>query len=137
MRAKDTSGNPLFTSEECLSQSQIARFFSHLASRKVYNTTMMTICLILMTLKVHQAKLNWKNLQLWLHKRLEPYTLSVLTPTTCVICAQTIVLTNYQLILLKEICFAFDIDTSDITMQHKQPDIERILSLCQDCTCQQ
>ena len=34
MRAKDSCGNSLFTSEEYLSQSQIAGFFSHLASKK-------------------------------------------------------------------------------------------------------
>ena len=34
MRANDTSGNPLFTSEESLTQSQIAGFFSRLASKK-------------------------------------------------------------------------------------------------------
>lgn len=35
MRAKDTSANPLFTSEESLTQSQIAGFFSCLASKKI------------------------------------------------------------------------------------------------------
>ena len=34
MRAKDTSGNPFFTSEEYLTQSQIAGFFLRLASKK-------------------------------------------------------------------------------------------------------
>lgn len=100
MRAKDIIGNPLFSSEEYLSQSQISGVFSRLASKKRLQGKDDENLLDIDGIEgvSSSAQLSWKNLHLWLHKRLDSYTPSVLTPTTCVICTQTVVLTNYWLI---------------------------------------
>ena len=77
MRAKNSSDDRLFTSEEYSTQSQIAGLKSDNDKEPV---DIERVC---------QTKLNWKNAHLWLHKQLFWYTLSVMTTITCVICVQT------------------------------------------------
>ena len=137
MRAKDTNGNPLFTSEEYLTQSQIAGFFSRLASKKR------------LEIKDDKDPVDIEDIEGASNEaQLEELTsmasqaVGLVNPISydnyklCNMCANQS-LNKLSVNLLKEICFAFDVDTSEITLRRKQPSIDRISLICQDCICQQ
>lgn len=135
MRAKDIIGNPLFSSEEYLSQSQIAGFFSRLASKKRLQGKDDENLLDIDGIEGVSSSAQLEELTSLASQEVGLiHPISSNTYNLCDMysnCSLNKLLVNS----LKEICFAFDIDASDITMQHKQPYTERILSLCQDCTC--
>ena len=139
MRAKDTSGNPLFTSEEYLSQSQLAGFFSRLASKKRLHGDDDNNLLDIDDIEGASSEAQMEELTTMASQEVGlVHPISFDTYNLCDMCSNRS-LNKLSGNLLNEICFTFDIniETSDITMRPKQPYIERILSLCQDCTCQQ
>ena len=137
MRAKDTSGNPLFTSEEYLTQSQIAGFFSRLASKKRLENDDDKD-----PLDIEDIEGASNEAQLAELTSVASQAVGLVHPISydnynlCDMCANQS-LNKLSVNSLKEICFAFDVDTSEITLRRKQPYVDRITSICQDCTCQQ
>ena len=137
MRAKDTSGNPLFSSEDYLSQSQIAGFFSRLASKKRLQGEDDDNLLDIDDIEGASSEAQLEELTSTASQEVGlVHPISFDTYNLCDMCSNGS-LNKSSVNLLNEICIAFHIDTSDITMRRKQPYIERISSLCQDCTCQQ
>ena len=137
MRAKDTSGNPLFTSEEYLTQSQIAGFFSHLASKKRLESDDDKDPLDIEDIEGASNEAQLAELTSMASQAIGlVHPISYDNYNLCDMSANQS-LNKLSVNLLKEICFAFDVDTSEITLRRKQPYIDRIKSVCQDCTCQQ
>lgn len=46
-------------------------------------------------------------------------------------------LNDFSVSVLKDICTSFGIDTSDVSVRHKKPYIDKLKSFCQECACQQ
>lgn len=46
-------------------------------------------------------------------------------------------LSDFSIEVLKDICTSFGIDLSDVTVRRKKPYIDKLHSLCQECSSQQ
>ena len=131
MCAKDSTGNMLFKSDEFLTANQIAGFFSRLASKKTLVDDEQQGDI---EVAAHEAGLE------------EPASDSVreLAPkhpivydayNLCELASQK-KLSDFSIAVLKDICSSFDIDFSDVIVRRKKPYIEKLQSLCEECTCQ-
>lgn len=105
--AKDASGNNLFTSDDFLSASQIARFFSHLSVKKT------------------------------LYEEVEEMAEDDFQSDVYNLCDMVARSKNFSVSVLKGICLFYNIDVTDITVHRKQPYMNTIRSLCLSCVCQQ
>ena len=132
--AKDASGNRLFTSDDFLSASQIAGFFSRLSAKKTLrdeveefaddfqSTANEARIEELTNVAVHELQLG------------HPITYDVYN--LCDMVARS-KLKNFSVSFLKDICLFFNIDVTDISVHRKQPYMKKIQSLCLGCICQQ
>ena len=132
--AKDGSGNRLFTSDDFLSASQIAGFFSRLSAKKTLRDEVEEFeddfqsaanearIEELTNVAVHELPLG------------HPITYDVYN--LCDMVARS-KLKNFSVSFLKDICLFFNIDVTDISVHRKQPYMKKIQSLCLGCICQQ
>ena len=132
--AKDASGNRLFTSDDFLSASQIAGFFSRLSAKKTLRDEVEEFeddfqsaanearIEELTNVAVHELQLG------------HPITYDVYN--LCDMVARS-KLKNFSVSFLKDICLFFNIDVTDISVHRKQPYMKKIQSLCLGCICQQ
>ena len=129
--AKDATGDRLFSSDEFLTATQIAGFFSRLASKKTLENDDQEG----VEVAAHEACL----------ERIVNEAASEIAPkhpmvydayNLCEMVSQK-KLNEFSITVLKDICTSFDIDTAGITVRRKKPYIDKIQSLCQECACQQ
>ena len=132
--AKDASGNRLFTSDDFLSGTQIAGFFSRLSAKKTLRDEVEEFeddfqsaanearIEELTNVAVHELQLG------------HPITYDVYN--LCDMVARS-KLKNFSVSFLKDICLLFNIDVTDISVHRKQPYMKKIQSLCLGCICQQ
>ena len=132
MCAKDWSGSRLFTSDDFLTANQVAGFFSRLASKKTLADDDQQADI---EIAAHEADL----------EELVNGAICELAPThptgydaynLCEMASQK-KLSVFSISVLKDICSSFGIDLSDVTARRKKPYIDKLLSLCQECACQQ
>ena len=131
MCAKDLTGNMLFKNDKFLTANQIAGFFSRLASKKtlVDDEQQGDIKVV-----AHEAGL--EELVSDAVRELAPKHPTVYDAyNLCELASQT-KLSDFSIAVLKDICSSFDIDLSDVTVRRKKPYIEKLQSLCEECTCQ-
>ena len=131
--AKDASGNRLFTSDDFLTSSQIAGFFSRLSAKKTlqdeeeFEDDFQSAAdeerfEQLTNMAVHDLKLK------------HPITYDAYNLCDMVSKSK---LKSFSVSVLKEICGFFNIDVTDISLHRKQPYVKKIESLCLSCICQQ
>ena len=107
MCAKDATGDRLFSSDEFLPATQIAGFFSRLASKKTLEND------------------DQEDEEVAAHEN-----------NLCEMVSQNKV-NEFCSTVLKDICTSLGIDTAGMTVRRKKPYIDKIQSLCQECACQQ
>ena len=131
MCAKDTTGDRLFSSHEFLTPTQMAGFFSRLASKKTLENEDQEG----VEVAAHEACL----------ESIVSEAVSDIAPkhpidydayNLCEMVSQK-KLNEFSITVLKDICTYLGIDTAGITVQCKKPYIDKIQSLCQECACQQ
>lgn len=133
--AKDASGNRLFTSNDFLSASQIAGFFSRLSAKKTLYEEVEEMAEDDFQSAADEAsieeltKVAVQELQLRHPISYDVYNL-------CDMVARS-KLNNFSVSVLKDICLFYNIDVTDITVHRKQPYVNKIQSLCLSCVCQQ
>ena len=108
---KDTNGNPLFTYEYLLASTQIASFFSRLASKKSLANEDEVV---MDDLSVAALKAGLTH----------PIIYDVYN------------LCDMSISQLRDICKSYDIDVNEVKVKRKLPYIEHITNLCKECTCQ-
>ncbi|KAK3722873.1 hypothetical protein QZH41_020449, partial [Actinostola sp. cb2023] len=133
MTARDADGNPLFTRDDFLTPTQVASYFSRLASKKhlggddevlfddIQSATNEAHMEHLVASAAREVGLA------------HPITYDIYN--LCDMCSSS-KLKNLSIPLLKDICTSFDINTSDVTIRRKQPYIQKIMLLYDGCTCQ-
>ena len=131
--AKDTNGNPLFTYEYFLTSTQIASFFSRLASKKS----------LAHEDEVVMDDLNSAASETEMEKptsvaALEAGLTHPITYDVYNLCdmSSKSKLKNLSISQLRDICKSYDIDVNEVTVRRKLPYIEHITNLCKECTCQ-
>ena len=131
MCAKDSTGNTLFKSDEFLTANQIAGFFSRLASKKALVDDEQQGDI---EVAAHEAGL--EELVSDAVRELAPKHPIVYDAYNLCELASQKKLSDFSIVVLKDICSSFDIDLSDVTVRRKKPYIEKLQSLCEECTCQ-
>ena len=130
MCAKDSTGNMLFKSDEFVTANQIAGFFSRLASKKTLVDDEQQGDI---EVAAHEAGL--EELVSDAVRELAPKHPIVYDAYNLCELASQKKLSDF-IAVLKDICSSFDIDLSDLTVRRKKPYIEKLQSLCEECTCQ-
>ena len=131
MCAKDATGDRLFSSDEFLTATQIAGFFSCLASKKTLKNddqegvevAAHEACLE-STVKEAASEIAPEHPIVY-----DAYNLCKMVPQKK--------LNEFSITVSKDICTSFGIDTAGIAVRHKKPYIDKIQLLCQECACQQ
>ena len=130
---KDTNGNPLFTYEYFFTSTQIASFFSRLASKKSLANED----------EVVMDDLNSAASETEMEKptsvaALEAGLTHLITYDVYNLCdmSSKSKLKNLSISQLRDICKSYDIEVSEVTVKRKLPYIEHITNLCKGCTCQ-
>ena len=132
--AKDTSGNRLFTSDDFLTASQIAVFFSRLSAKKILQDEEEE-CEEDFCSAANEAGIGeLTNLAVSELQLKHPITYEVYN--LCDMAARS-KLNNFSISVLKDICLFFNIDISDVSVHRKKPYLIKIQSLCPSCNCQQ
>ena len=134
MTAKDASGNLLFTSDEFLTSTQVASYFSRLASKKRLGNDDEVLIDDLQSAANEAEMEHLTAIAVREVGLAHPITYDVYN--LCVMCSGS-KLKNLSISLLRDICMSFDIDVSDVSLKRKLPYIEKITLLCKGCTCQQ
>ena len=131
MCAKDSNGSRLFTSDEFLTASQIAGFFSRLASRKTLVDDEQQADI---EVAAHEAGLE-QLVNEAVHELAPKHPIVYDSYNLCELASQK-KLSALSIAVLKDICTSFGIDVSDVTVRRKKPYIDKLQSLCQECACQ-
>ena len=131
--AKDTNGNPLFTYEYFLTSTQIASFFSRLASKK----SLANEDEVVMD-DLNSAASETEMEKLTSVAALEAGLIHPITYDVYNLCdmSSKSKLKNLSISQLRDICKSYDIDVNEVTVRRKLPYIEHITNLCKECTCQ-
>ena len=129
--AKDATGDRLFSSDEFLTATQIACFFSRIASKKTLENDVQEG----VEVAAHEACL--ESLVNEAASEIAPkHPIVYDAYNLCEMVSQK-KLNEFSITVLKDICTSLGIDTAGITVRRKKPYIEKIQSLCQECACQQ
>lgn len=131
MCAKDSSGSRLFTSDDFLTANQIAGFFSRLASKKTLADDEQQADIEVAT---HEAGL--EELVNEAVRELAPKHPIVYDAYNLCELASKKKLGEFSITVLKDICTYFGIDHSDVIVRRRQPYVDKLQSLCQECACQ-
>ena len=132
--AKDASGNRLFTSDDFLSASQIAGFFSRLSATKTLHDEVEEFEDDFQS-AANEARIEeFTNVAVHELQLGHPITYDVYN--VCDMVARS-KLNYFSVSVLKDICLFFNIDVTDISVHCKQPYMKKIQSLCLRCICQQ
>ena len=131
MTTRDDNGERLFTSEEFLTAQQVSSFFSRLAAKKrlpdlnqddddafaAENESDLQVLEEIVAQEVslqHPIIYNFHNVcDLITNSKMKKFTVLV----------------------LRQMCIYFDIDVSDIQVKMKQPYIDKLTALVQQCSC--
>ena len=131
LTAVDSGGNRIFSSEDFLTASQIAGFFSRLASKKTLSgeedhkealvvasqeaaIQELTNVFAWEFSPAHPVMWDWRNLcEMASHKKLDKLSLAQ----------------------LRDVCADLNIDTEEIRVKPKQPYVRKIDAYCQTCIC--
>ena len=133
--AKDASGNHLFTSDDFLSANQIAGFFSRLSAKNTRHEDVERMAEDDFQSAADEASIEeLTNVAVQELQIRHPISYDVYN--LCVMVARS-KLKNFSVTVLKDICLFYNIDVTDITVHRKQPYVNKILSLCLSCVCQQ
>jgi len=131
MCAKDATGDRLFSSDNFLTATQIAGFFSHLASKKTLENDNQED----EEVAAHEACL--ESIVNEAASEITPEHPIVYDPyNLCEMVSQN-KLNEFSITVLKDICTSLGIDTAGITARRNKLYIDKIQSLCQECACQQ
>ena len=120
----------LFKSDEFLTANQIAGFFSRLASKKILVDDEQQGDIEVAAHEAGLEELVSDAVRVSLHLNTQLFTI----PTICVNWPPRKKLSDFSIAVLKDICSSFDF--SDVTVRRKKPYIEKLQSLCEECTCQ-
>ena len=132
MCAKDSTGSGLLTSDDILTATQIAGFFSRLALKKALADDEPHADIEVAAYEVGVEELvREAECELALKHPIVSDTYNL-----CELASQK-KLSDFSIAVLKDICTSFGIDLSDVTVRRKKPYIEKLHSLCQECSCQQ
>ena len=131
MCAKDSNGSRLFTSDEFLTASQIAGFFSHLALRKTLVDEEQQADI---EVTAHDAGLK-QLVNEAVHELAPKHPIVFDSYNLCELASQK-KLSALSIAVLKDICSSFGIDLSDVTVRRRKPYIDKLQSLSQECACQ-
>ena len=130
--AKDATGDRLFSSDEFLTATQIACFFSCIASKKTLENDVQQEGV---EVAAHEACL--ESLVNEAASEIAPkHPIVYDAYNLCEMVSQK-KLNEFSITVLKDICTSLAIDTAGITVRRKKPCIDKIQSLCQECACQQ
>ena len=133
--AKDASGNRLFTSDDFLSASQIAGFFSRLSAKKTLHEEVED-----MAEDDFQSAADETSIEELTNVAVQEvqirHPISYDVYNLCDMVARS-KLKTFSVSVLKDICLFHNIDVTDITVHRKQPYVNKIQSLCLSCVCQQ
>ena len=131
MCAKDATGDRLFSSDEFLTATQIAGFFSRLASKKTLENDDQEG----VEVAAHEACL--ESIVNEAASEIAPkHPIVYDAYNLCEMVSQK-KLNEFSITVLKDICTSLGIDTAGITVRRKKPYIDKIQSLCKECACQQ
>ena len=125
LTAVDSRGNQIFTSEDFLTASQIADFFSRLASKK-------TLCVE----EDHEEAAIQELTNVVAREFLPAHPVMWDGRNLCEMASDR-KLDKLSLTQLRDICADLNIDTEDIQVKRKQPYVEKIDAYCQTCICNQ
>ena len=131
MCAKDSNGNRLFPSEDYLTTTQIAGFFSRLASKKSLAEDEQQADIEVAVYEASRDELVKEVARELAPKHPIVYDMYNL----CELSLQK-KLSDFSITMLKDICKFFEIGISDVIVRRKKPYINKLQLLCQSCECQ-
>ena len=136
MTAKNTNGSRLFTSDDFLTATQIANFFSRLASKK----TLLDDDLgeqFLDDEDVEAAAVEDELEQMTTEAANELAAKHPLFYDNYNLCelSSKRKLGSFALPVLKDMCKYFGLDVDDIKIRRRKPYVDRLLAICESCTC--
>ena len=131
MRAKDANGNKLFSSADFLTATQIASFFSRLASKKTLDeddSDMENIEAV-----EHEAGVQ-ELLRDVINEIAPKHPIVYDTYNLCELSSKGR-LGGFAVSILRDMCLHLQINVDDIKIKRRQPYVDRLQTLCGSCTC--
>ena len=134
--AKDNDGERLFTSDEFLTTKQITSFFSRLAAKSNVDTDEELSDDEADEIERHSALQELKDTVMSDVSIQHSHPIVYDSYNLCDM-VQKSKLSTFSIAMLKNICHAFGVDTSTITVKRKKPYSEKLTNLILGCECQQ